>query len=118
MKTTKAEIRKIALDLLFKADEPPTQKDQLEDEILDELKRQHGDQPDKPDKEEPSAEGASEYDWQMFNELFWDLILDRIITPGIDAVHPALPNFRLHSEAREKAKQEGGRDERQERATK
>ena len=113
MKTTKAEIRKIALDLLFKADEPPTQKDQLDDEILEELKRRRADKPDKKD-----AEGSSEYDWQMFNELFWDLILDRIITPGIDAIHPALPNFRLHSEAREKSKQEGGSDERQERASK
>ncbi len=107
MKTTKAEIRKIALDLLLNADEPPSHKDHLDDKILDELKRKHG---DKPDKQQQDAEGSSEYDWQMFNELFWDLILDRIITPGIDAIHPALPNFRLHSEAREKSKHEARRD--------
>jgi hypothetical protein len=99
MKTTKAEIRKIALDLLFNAEEPPTQKDHLDDRILEELKRRNADK-------QHAEEGSSEYDWQMFNELFWDLILDRIITPGIDAIHPALPNFRLHSEAREKSKGE------------
>jgi len=30
-------------------------------------------------------------------EVFWDLILDRIITPGMDAINP-LPFFRVHSE--------------------
>ena len=107
MKTTKAEIRKIALDLLFNADEPPTQKDHLDDRILEELKRKHA---DKPDKHLQDAEGSLEYDWQMFNELFWDLILDRVITPGIDAIHPKLPDFRIHSEAREKPKREASQN--------
>ena len=31
-------------------------------------------------------------------EIFWDLILDRIITPGVDGLNP-LPFFRVHSEA-------------------
>jgi hypothetical protein len=109
MKTTKAEIREIALDLLLNSDEPPTQKDHLDDRILEELKRKRA---DKPDKQEQNAEGSSEYNWHMFNELFWDLILDRVITPGIDAIHAALPNFSLHSEAREKSKEEAGRDQR------
>jgi len=30
-------------------------------------------------------------------EVFWDLILDRIITPGADDINP-LPFFRVHSE--------------------
>ena len=31
-------------------------------------------------------------------EIFWDLIIDRVITPGMDKVNP-LPHFRIHSEA-------------------
>ena len=32
-------------------------------------------------------------------EVFWDLVLDRIITPGLNRANP-LPFFRVHSEAK------------------
>ena len=31
-------------------------------------------------------------------EVFHDLLLERVITPGKDADHPLLPSFRIHSE--------------------
>ena len=37
-------------------------------------------------------------DATLAHEVFWDLILDRIITPGADDINP-LPFFRVHSEA-------------------
>lgn len=96
MKTTKSEIRKIALDILFKTPEPPANKDRLDGAILEALRSRASHDQDR--------EGAHEYDWIMFEEMFWDLIMDRVIMPGTDAVNPALPNFRIRSDARENLK--------------
>jgi hypothetical protein len=38
----------------------------------------------------------------LANEIFWDLICERVITPGSDAANPHLPRFRIHSEAKQK----------------
>ena len=43
-----------------------------------------------------------EADWQLVQEIFWDLICERVITPGFDSADAELPSFRLHSEARAK----------------
>lgn len=40
----------------------------------------------------------------MFNEVFWELIVDKIITPGMTSVHTDLPWFHLHSQASENVK--------------
>ena len=42
--------------------------------------------------------------WNMFNEVFWDLIMASVITPGIDETRYELPYFRLHSQASENLK--------------
>ena len=42
----------------------------------------------------------AEADWQLTQEIFWDLICERVITPGSDSTNDQLPFFRLHSEAR------------------
>ena len=49
--------------------------------------------------DEPRLE---ESDWQLVQEIFWDLICERVITPGFDSANGELPFFRLHSEARTK----------------
>jgi hypothetical protein len=98
MKTTKSEIRTIALELLFNTPEPPTNKDRLDAAILEALRDRTSHDHDQ------DKEGTHEYDWTMFEEMFWDLIIDRIIMPGTDAVNPALPHFRIRSDARENLK--------------
>src|SRR5688572_33204414 len=37
-----------------------------------------------------------EADWQLVQEIFWDLISERVITPGSDSANDQLPFFRLH----------------------
>ena len=44
---------------------------------------------------DPELNGEDEL---LAMEIFWDLIIDRVITPGMDKVNP-LPHFRIHSEA-------------------
>ena len=39
-------------------------------------------------------------------EVFWDLILDRVITPGYNYPNSKLPHFRLHSEAGKRLKRQ------------
>ncbi len=38
-------------------------------------------------------------DATLVQEVFWDLIIERVITIGIDAANAELPWFRLHSDA-------------------
>jgi hypothetical protein len=40
-----------------------------------------------------------EDDWLIVSEIFWDLIVERVITVGLDSSNPKLPWYRLHSEA-------------------
>jgi hypothetical protein len=40
----------------------------------------------------------------LVQEIFWDLILEKIITPGWDVPNWKLPYFRLHSEAEQRLK--------------
>ena len=47
------------------------------------------------------AENLNSNDWKIYSEVFNDLIIDKVITPGYDNANPELPWFRLHSEARE-----------------
>ena len=42
------------------------------------------------------AELSSE-DKLLAREIFWDLLIERVITPGLDDINP-LPFFRVHSE--------------------
>jgi hypothetical protein len=96
MTTTKSDIRAIALDILLDTTNPPKQKVNLDLAIASELARKAG----RPKQ----GDALSGNEWLMFDEVFWDLIMDRIITPGMDMANSGLPWFRLHSEARQNAK--------------
>jgi hypothetical protein len=37
----------------------------------------------------------------LVQEIFWDLVIERVVTIGMDASNADLPWFRLHSEAAE-----------------
>jgi hypothetical protein len=91
MKTTKSEIRRIALDFLSRTN-PPLDKFGLEIAIAKALARERG-LPQYND-------GLSGENSVMFDEVFWDLIVERVITPtDRDQVR-----FRLHSAAWENLK--------------
>jgi hypothetical protein len=40
----------------------------------------------------------------LVHEIFWDLIIEKIITVGLDVPNPNFPWFRLHSEAERRLK--------------
>ena len=40
-----------------------------------------------------------EEDWISVQEIFWDLVYERVLTIGQDKPNPDFPWFRLHSEA-------------------
>lgn len=41
----------------------------------------------------------AEKDLMIIQEVFWDLVIDKVITLGSDHANPEFPFFRLHSEA-------------------
>ena len=47
---------------------------------------------------EPHEPDLSPDDWALLSEIYWDLIVDRIITPGLDAQNREFCRFRIHSE--------------------
>lgn len=100
MKATKSEIKTIALDILFSPN-PPHQKVGLDMAIAAALAVENG-----LPRYEPDGHLFGE-NWLMFNEVFWELIVDKIITPGLDPCNPDLPWFRLHSQASENLKRLG-----------
>ena len=93
MKATKSEIRDIALDILLNTPHPPNQKAAFDLAIAEALVRKTG--------QGQRRDELVRENWVTFNEVFWDLMLDRIITVGIDSAHAHPPWFRLHSEVRE-----------------
>ena len=44
-------------------------------------------------------ETVREADWLLVNEIFWDLVAERVLTPGMNSSNLKFPWFRLHSEA-------------------
>jgi hypothetical protein len=97
MKTTKSEIKTIALGILFSPN-PPRQKVNLDMAIASALAAKNG-----LPRYEPDGHLFGE-NWLLFNEVFWELIVEKIITPGMDPCNPDLPWFRLHSQASENLK--------------
>lgn len=47
----------------------------------------------------PSEPRLDRSDEMIVREIFWDLVVDKIITPGLDPSNAQFPWFRLHSEA-------------------
>ncbi|MBS0657227.1 MAG: hypothetical protein JSR82_03145 [Verrucomicrobia bacterium] len=55
--------------------------------------------PPNPTSIEPPRATLSDADTLLAQEIFWDLIIERVITPGHDHANQSLPFFRVHSEA-------------------
>ena len=47
---------------------------------------------------EPNEPQLSEEEWALFSEIYWDLVLDRVITPGLNSQNREFDRFRIHSE--------------------
>lgn len=97
---TKTEIRNIMLDIIA-GREPiryePNQRGYLFSGIVQVADRRAG-RPESMDDPRLAPDDAV-----LALEVFWDLILDRIITPGLNDINP-LPFFRVHSEAGDRLK--------------
>jgi len=78
---------------------PPTEQGNLLAGIAEVLERRAGKEVD-PFSGYSSRYELGQDDQLLALEIFWDLILDRIITPGLDLINP-LPRFRVHSEAKD-----------------
>jgi len=47
----------------------------------------------------PSEPQLSDDDWAFFSEAYWDLVIERAITPGLNSSNPEFRWFRIHSES-------------------
>ena len=56
-----------------------------------------------------SGPTLSREDMTVLQEVVWDLIVDRVVTPGADAMHPNWPLLRLTERGRQTAVEELGR---------
>lgn len=54
-----------------------------------------------PDRTPLSGPILSEGDMTILQEVAWDLIVDRVITPGADALHPQWPLLRMTERGRQ-----------------
>ena len=91
---TKSEIRSIMLDIIAGRESvtyEANQREHLFSGVAQVADRRSG-QPEGIDAPKLNHDDAI-----LALEVFWDLILDRIITPGADDTNP-LPFFRVHSE--------------------
>jgi hypothetical protein len=102
MDKRKAELRKIVLDIVLGREAVTYERWQfahLAAGVAEVLSRRNS-------AEVFTASGVlqeprfEETDWRLVQEIFWDLICERVITPGFDSSNSELPFFRLHSEAR------------------
>ncbi len=62
-----------------------------------------------PDRTPLSGPVLSEGDMTILQEVVWDLIVDRVITPGADAMNPQWPLLRMTERGRRTATEELGR---------
>lgn len=93
MNTPKQELRRIMIDIIVGKEPvqyPPDKMLVLFRGVAEVLARRAG----RP-THDPRLSAADD---AVATEVFSDLILDRIITPGRDSMNP-LPCFRVHSEA-------------------
>jgi hypothetical protein len=104
MNKRKTEIREVILDIISgraKTKYPPTQVGNLLTGVAEVLNRRAGKAEDSQNVFPHNSE--LEYDDKLLaQEIFWDLIVERIITPGWDFPNSELPFFRVHSEAKER----------------
>jgi hypothetical protein len=100
MNERKQLIRKIVLDILTRREHvqyEPSQFNHLAHGVVEVMIR----------RKVPVLEGRmpidmypeiSQKEADMLREVFWDLVVEKIITIGSDASNPAFPWFKLHSE--------------------
>jgi len=106
MKNRKSELREIVLDILLYKEKvmfSPSQFGHLTAGVAEVLFRR-----DNPNSDAfrgiafPPERELEENDWLLVQEIFWDLVSERIINVGMDSANAQYPWFRLHSEAEEK----------------
>ncbi len=106
MSTPKAELRKIILGIIL-GNEPvtydPTQFGHLTAGVAEVLSRQRSGQGYSSSVFQPEQR-LNEDDWQIVQEIFWDLVCERAISQGLNSSNPNFPWFRVHPEAAAKLK--------------
>ena len=107
MSTPKAELRAVVLDILL-GKEPVAfdtwQFGHLTANVAEVLWRRHNSGDTHSGSMFQPERRLEEEDWELVQEIFWDLVCERILTPGKDHANPLFPWFRLHSEAAAKLK--------------
>ncbi len=102
MNERKTEIRAVMLDIIAGREQvqyEPTQLAHLLSGVAEVFERRAGKPKNMHSAFQPSDE--LEYDDKLLaQEIFWDLIVERIITPGFDFPNSELPFFRPHSAAK------------------
>lgn len=109
MNKRKRLIRKLVLGLLLRenANEIPRQYSELKSLLAEALARHAGivnpTNALSAFSREHQLEGA---DATILLEVFWDFVVEKVITLGLDDCNPTFPWFRLHSEALENLKKQ------------
>ena len=102
MKTRKEELRAIMIDIISSKETVQYTPDQQVNLFIGvaEVLARRGDTPKDLRRSfvTRSHPILGESDELLAMELFWDLIIERVITPGLNKSNP-LPFFRVHSEA-------------------
>lgn len=101
MKTRKNELRSIVLDIVFEREKvsfEPSQFGHLTAGVAEILERQAGDRTFSGSVFTPQVR-LDPQDEMLVQEIFWDLIVERVLTIGNDSANPLFPWFRLHSDA-------------------
>ena len=101
MNPRKEELRNIVLDIVFGREKVfygATQFGHLTAGVAEVLGRRHG---DKQSSESvfPRQERLEYNDLMIVQEIFWDLVVERVLTIGMNSDNAEYPWFRLHSEA-------------------
>jgi len=107
MNERKRQFRRIILDLVFglkKATYPANSISSIRTAVAEILHRESGKQEDSLNIL-PFAKPLTPQDAELCDEIVWDLLIERVITPGLDHNNPGLDWIRLHSGARSKGRQ-------------
>lgn len=97
------EIRNVAIDILAgreRSSYEPTNSDNLERGVAEVIERREG----QGSRDRHNQPYLSVNDRQLFDEVFWDLFRQGIITPGINDSNRQFPHFRLSSFANASSK--------------
>lgn len=107
MKTRKSEIRSILLDIIAGRERTSygsSQVSNLLSGVAEVLERRANKPKDSLGMFSHGARLDAD-DALLAHETIWDLLFERILTPGLDASNLELPWVRVHSEAEDRLKQ-------------